>query len=94
LQYTDNQKIKNLLEDLAYMRNEIYADYGYIFKDKKWKEVFDKKYWYKPQYENVDKFLTEIDKYNLAIIREVEKNMQGKENEYLNKSIERRLLIP
>lgn len=56
--------------DLDVMRNEIFAEYGFIFKSPKWKEYFLAKPWYKPRYENVDKFLTEKDKANIKFIQE------------------------
>lgn len=56
------------LEDLDIMRNEIYADYGLIFKSSKWKQYFKNKLWYVPKYENVDRFLTPIDSLNIITI--------------------------
>lgn len=55
-------------EELDIMRNEIFAEYGFIFKTPKWKQYFEAMPWYKPQYENVDSFLTEIDKHNIKFI--------------------------
>jgi hypothetical protein len=60
-------------EELDLMRNEIFAEYGFIFKSEKWKKYFESKPWYKPQYENVDQFLTEIDKANIKFILEYQK---------------------
>lgn len=55
-------------EDLDIMRNEIFAEYGFIFKSPKWKKYFESKHWYKPQYDNVDQFLTETDRYNIKFL--------------------------
>jgi hypothetical protein len=55
-------------EDLDVMRNEIFAEYGFIFKTPKWNEYFRTKPWYKPQYDNVDQYLTETDKANIKFI--------------------------
>ncbi len=61
-------------ELLRYMKNEIYADYGYKFKDSRWQQVFADMpaYGYdadtqKPKEGNasVDDSLTAIDKYNI-----------------------------
>jgi hypothetical protein len=60
-------------EMLRYMKNEIYADYGYQFKDKRWQTVFQDMPKYeldnngnpKPGLANVDDSLTAIDKYNI-----------------------------
>ncbi|MEO6520889.1 MAG: YARHG domain-containing protein [Mucilaginibacter sp.] len=61
---------------LQYMKNEIYADYRYAFKDKRWKSVFanmtgdfggDTQ---KPGNASVDDSLTVIDKYNINFINQ------------------------
>lgn len=57
-------------EDLDIMRNEIFAEYGFIFKTPKWKEYFSKMPWYQPQFDNVDHLLTDIDKANIKFILE------------------------
>jgi hypothetical protein len=64
-------------EDLDIMRNEIFAEYGFIFKSEKWKTYFESKDWYKPQYENVDQHMTETDKFNVNFIREYQQNHKG-----------------
>lgn len=56
--------------DLDVMRNEIFAEYGFIFKSPKWKAYFEAKPWYKPRYDNVDKLMTEKDKANIKFILE------------------------
>lgn len=55
-------------EQLDLMRNEIFAEYGYKFKTKKWQDYFSNQYWYKATHDNVDEFLTEIDKHNIDVI--------------------------
>lgn len=55
-------------EELDVMRNEIFAEYGFIFKSPKWKAHFEKMPWYKPRFNNVDDQLTKIDKYNIKFI--------------------------
>ena len=67
------------------MRNEIFAEYGYKFKSKKWQEFFAKYDWYKPVKDNVDEFLTEKDKYNIKVILETKAKMKGHENQYTKK---------
>ena len=59
-------------EMLRYIKNEIYADYRYEFKDKRWLEIFAEMPSYqnygeknKPDNESVDDSLTAIDKYNI-----------------------------
>jgi hypothetical protein len=60
-------------EDLDIMRNEIFAEYGFIFKSPKWKEYFSTRPWYNPRYDNVDEFLTEKDKANIKFIIEYQR---------------------
>ena len=55
------------------MRNEIYARYGYIFmKGGGMNVYFRQQDWYKDQYLNVDKFLTNLEKANSKIIKDAE----------------------
>lgn len=72
LEFTDHLEI----EDLDIMRNEIFAEYGYRFKSDKWKNYFSKKSWYNPNYDNVDEFLTPLDKTNLEVILKVKDSLQ------------------
>jgi hypothetical protein len=58
---------------LDLMRNEIFAECGFIFKSDKWKNYFAQKPWYKPQFENVDHLLTDKDKYNIKFILEYQR---------------------
>lgn len=66
-------------EDLDLMRNEIFAEYGFIFKSPKWKKHFESKPWYKPQHDNVDQSLTEIDKHNIKFILEYQRLHKGQD---------------
>ena len=75
------------LEDLDLMRNEIYAEYGLKFKTEKWQQYFSQKPWYKPTYDNVDQFLSHIDKQNIKLIILEKQKMTGKEDQITNKRI-------
>ncbi|WP_321308585.1 YARHG domain-containing protein [Marinifilum fragile] len=57
-------------EEYDIMRNEIFADHGYIFKTKKWKEYFANQSWYVPKYDNVNNELTVVEKINIKNILE------------------------
>jgi len=72
---TTSKRVYNVTDDmLHYMKNEIYADYGYQFKDKRWIDVFTDANLYK--YREGDLVfnktaldsLTAIDKYNINFI--------------------------
>lgn len=81
-----NLKLNNHLtiEDLDIMRNEIFAEYGYIFKSEKWKNYFSEKSWYSPRHDNVDMLLTEIDKKNIKFILNIKNKMKDKEEDFLS----------
>lgn len=72
-------------EMLRYMKNEIYADYGYRFKDKRWQVIFQSMPKYdldsngnpKPGLASVDDSLTAIDKYNINWITQKMKGAQS-----------------
>ena len=62
-------------KELRIMRNEIFADYGYIFKSEDLRTYFNSKDWYKPRIEYVEKvntYLTEYERKNIALIRKFE----------------------
>ena len=61
-------------EELDIMRNEIFADCGYIFKTEKWNNYFKLHDWYKPNTEFSESLLTEIEKLNIKNIVEISKN--------------------
>lgn len=59
-------------KELRLIRNEIFARYGLRFKSQDLYEHFINEYWYKPFRENVDLFLSEIEKQNIKLIQELE----------------------
>ena len=67
-------------KELRYIRNAIFAKYGYIFKDKKLNKYFSRFEWYTPKTVNVNQFLTEYDKTNLKLIRSYEEKIQRATN--------------
>jgi len=58
---------------LKFMRNEIFARHGYIFKTALMKNYFTSQNWYKPLYNNVDNQLSSIEKANVELIKSYEK---------------------
>jgi hypothetical protein len=61
-------------KELKIMRNEIFARYGYIFREGgEMDRYFRDKDWYSAQHVNVDDFLTAIEKANIRLILEAEK---------------------
>lgn len=60
--------------ELAYIRNEIFARYGYVFKEEPYKSYFSNKSWYQPDYDigaDTD-VLNSIEKQNISLIKEME----------------------
>ncbi len=59
--------------ELEIMRNEIFARYGLKFSlGGEMDLYFRQQKWYKPQYENVTKFLTQLELGNIELIKEIE----------------------
>jgi hypothetical protein len=58
--------------ELRFMRNEIFARYGYIFKSQDLKDHFLAQSWYQPLYNDVNHRLTRIEKENADYIKAFE----------------------
>ena len=69
---TDSELINKTKHELATMRNEIFAAHGYIFKTEKWSNFFNTKSWYNPRSNNVDEYLTIIERENIKKIKKHE----------------------
>jgi hypothetical protein len=70
----DKEELEKMNEaDLKIMRNEIYARYHLKFTaDGQMESYFKKEGWYRGHYDNVDNFLTGLEKENIRLIKEVE----------------------
>ena len=70
-------QLKDLSKNkLIIMRNEIFARYGFIFKEGgEMDSYFKKQKWYKGEHHNVDKFLTSLEKENIQLIKKMEENV-------------------
>ncbi len=79
-----NEISKLNLEDIAVLRNGIYAKHGYKFKKEKYKNYFQKISWYKPEYDDVEQKLFTIDRDNIEKIQKFIKirDMGLKSSEY------------
>lgn len=63
-------------DKLRIMRNEIFARYGYKFKEGgEMDTYFKKQSWYKAQHTDVNDFLTELEKRNIQLIRSEEQRL-------------------
>jgi hypothetical protein len=63
--------------DLRILRNTIYAKYGLIFQSKDLKDHFSQFIWYKSQYSDVDKFLSNNDRRLIQTIQAFENAVQN-----------------
>lgn len=62
-------------DDLEYIRNEIYARKGYIFKEPKFKQYFQTKSWYSPNQNFNENMFSPVEKTNIDTIVAYEKSM-------------------
>jgi hypothetical protein len=68
--------------ELRLIRNEIFARYWYKFKDPALQTYFAKQDWYKPLFDDVESFLTPLERANIKFIQEKERtnsNISDKE---------------
>ena len=66
------------LNELKIMRNEIYARYGHQFKKGgEMDKYFSKKEWYMKNYGNVESYLSDLERKNIELIKNIEKEKQG-----------------
>ena len=59
-------------DELRFMRNEIFARHGYIFKSQELNNYFAKQPWYKPTTTDVNHVLSEAEKKNVELIKSLE----------------------
>ena len=62
-------------EDLALLRNGIYAKHGLKFKTRRYSDYFSEIEWYKPVKDDVEKLLNETDKKNINSISALENSI-------------------
>jgi len=68
-----DELIEMTKHDLKIMRNEIFARYGYQFQaGGEMDNYFKKQNWYSGQHDNVNDFLTELEKENIKLIQQIE----------------------
>jgi hypothetical protein len=70
-----NDELINMSKyELRLMRNEIFARYGYKFTPgSEMYNYFNQQDWYSAKYDNVNDFLTDIEKENINLIKQAEK---------------------
>lgn len=60
-----------------YLRNQIYARYGYPFKDKQWQEAFGTQPWYKRREDFDASWLSPAASRNIERLKQLKKDKEG-----------------
>lgn len=77
--YISTSDLANYTQDeVAAIRNEIYARHGYVFKTDKWSSYFNARSWYTPNYNYSESLLTDVERANIDTIVKYEKSMGWK----------------
>lgn len=59
-------------DEMAFLRNEIFARHGHNFKTDKMRDYFREQSWYQPYFDDVTAFLNETEKKNAQFIKSLE----------------------
>ena len=85
--------------ELRIIRNEIYARYGYRFKDQALQKYFEEQKWYKSLFDDVYQYLKPVERANIEFILEKEKTNPDISDEerfrvFLDLYFDKRVQIP
>ena len=72
--------------DLEFMINELYAYKGMKFNDTELTNYFSQFSWYKPKYKNVDNKLTDIEKTNIRMIKNLIKDVKANPGKFITEN--------
>lgn len=72
--------------DLEFMINELYAYKGMKFTDTELTNYFSQFSWYKPKYKNVDNKLTDIEKTNIRMIKNLIKDIKANPGKFITEN--------
>ena len=73
-EYLSNEELAACSKDvLAYLRNHIYANHGYIFRTKQWSDEFSNRSWYRPNPNFSENLFNAYERENLRRIMAEEK---------------------
>lgn len=71
---TESELYRYTSDELSYIRNEIFARYGYVFENEKYRNYFSSMPWYVPN-NNINSstnYLNSAEKYNIELIKSLE----------------------
>lgn len=77
---TEADFVDKTVQELRIARNEIYARYGWSYQDEKLANLFQQRAWYAPSENVADEILTEVERYNVQLISEMEKKVKEKKD--------------
>ncbi|KAA1243918.1 YARHG domain-containing protein [Aquimarina sp. RZ0] len=72
--FTEEELKEKTEEELAIIKNEIFAAHGYMFKKEMWQDYFESKSWYTPSDQDATEKLTPIEKKNIELIVSLKKH--------------------
>lgn len=75
---TEKQLEGKSIDELALLRNEIFARKGYVFKNEMYQEYFEAQDWYKPAASNDGIKLSNIETQNVNLLKSLEEKIQKK----------------
>lgn len=84
---TEDELEQYSVEELGYIRNEIFARYGYIFEKDKYRDYFYSKSWYTPNpgFEGNEEDFNEYELANIELIKSLEAKRKGKTSSNKNR---------
>lgn len=81
----ENQKIKALsIDELRLLINEIYARKGYVFKDYRYADYFEKQSWYKPLNQNNQIKLNATEEKNISLLKKIIQEKEAKREKIIS----------
>lgn len=81
----ESQIVKELsVDELRLLINEIYARKGYVFKDYRYADYFEKQSWYKPLHQNNQIKLNATEEKNVALLKEIIQEKEAKREKIIS----------
>lgn len=81
-QLIKKEQIKGLnIDNIRLLTNEIFARNGYMFENSRFQEYFENKSWYKSIGDNKKVILNDVEKRNIAFLKEATKTLEDQKKE-------------
>jgi len=83
-QLIKKEQVKNLnVDNIRLLTNEIFARNGYSFENSRFQEYFGSKTWYKSAGDNKKVILNDIEKKNVAFLKDISKTLEDQRKELI-----------